>query len=227
MKRAILILVLFALLLSACGGGILPSRDLYTPSSRLVGHWKSYTVDGAEKFFSVVDPDTGQGTYTEYNPKDGTVSVMTYKIYNETSDGEKLTILAIAPDGTELPQMEFVLIKDGKQAQMLGYYFEYVDGKTKLDPSDEKPTPTSTQPSSVTVYKIIHDTGLYKDNTVESEQLAVLRIGHRLTPANGQSTPHCENLDAGGGMMIHSCYMKSLVTGESGWVISKWMSKID
>jgi|GEM_PF-3899836 hypothetical protein len=87
-------------------------------------------------------------------------------------------------------------------------------------------TPESTE-SKIIVYKVIHDTGLYKDNTVESEQLAILRIGHRLTPANGESTPYCENLDAGGGMIIHSCYMESLETGEKGWVISKWMSKVD
>jgi len=115
MRRTIQILVLFALLLSACGGG----RDLSTPSSRLVGHWKSNTIEGNEKFFSVVDPNTGKGTYTEYNPGDGTVSVMTYKIENEAPEGERLTILAISPDGTELPQEEFVLKKDGQHAQML------------------------------------------------------------------------------------------------------------
>ena len=87
-------------------------------------------------------------------------------------------------------------------------------------------TPEPTEPK-ITVYEVNHDTGLYKDNNADSEQLAVLRIGHRLTPANGQSTPQCESIDAGGGMTIHLCYMTSLETDESGWVISKWMTKVE
>jgi len=87
-------------------------------------------------------------------------------------------------------------------------------------------TPESKE-SKITVYEVNKDTGLYKDNNADSEQLAVLRIGHRLTPANGQSTPQCESIDAGGGMTIHLCYMTSLETDESGWVISKWMTKVE
>ena len=87
-------------------------------------------------------------------------------------------------------------------------------------------TPEPTEPK-ITVYEVNHDTGLYKDNTADSEQLDILRIGHRLTPANGQSTPQCESIDAGGGITIHLCYMTSLETDESGWVISKWMTKVE
>ena len=220
MKRTIFLLILFSLILSACGGGDV--RDLSTPSSRLVGHWKSKTVIGIEKFFSEVNPDTDEGTYTEYEPGNGTVSIMTYKIENEAPEGERLTILAISPDGTELPQEEFVLKKDGQHAQMLGYYFEYIDGMTGLNPSEIKPTYTP----SIPIYEIVKDTGLYETASADSEMQAVLLVGHRLTPRNGEAEPTCKDVDAGGGMIITSCYMESLSTGRSGWVIRKWMTRI-
>lgn len=233
LKTVVFVFVLFGLLLSACGGsgGLqapapgfdFSNRDLSIPSSRLVGHWKSNTVKGEEKYFSEINPETGEGIYTDYDPDSQAVTVMSYKIGNEDADGEKLIILATTEDGIELPSEEFVLNKDGQNTLMFGHYFSYIDEKTEFDLSELHP---DIQPErSDTIYVVIKDTGLYETADADSIMRAVLPVGYRLTPRNGEEEPDCKNVEAGGGMTITSCYMESLSTGQSGWVIKKWMTK--
>ena len=135
MKKLILIVVLASLLvLSACGN----SRDLATPSSRLVGHWvsdveisKGYQM---EYYFTEIDPATGKGLMTEYDPRDGTTFILTYVINSQTPEGEKIVILMTSPDGFEMPRTEFERAKDGLTAKMLGYTITYLDDKTEFVP---------------------------------------------------------------------------------------------
>ncbi len=135
MKKFIFIVVLASLLvLSACGN----SRDLSTPSSRLVGHWivdheieKGYRI---EYYFTEIDPATGKGLVTEYDPRDGTVFIMTYVINSQAPDGEKIEIIETTPDGMEMPQTEFEIAKDGLTAKMRKFTITYVDDKTEYEP---------------------------------------------------------------------------------------------
>ena len=135
MRKFFLAIVMTALLfISACGGG----RDLSTPSSRLVGHWisdheieKGYHI---EYYFSEIDPATGKGLVTEYDPRDGTVFILTYVINSQALEGEKLVILETAPDGMEIPRTEFEISKDGLTAKMRKFTITYVDEKTDFEP---------------------------------------------------------------------------------------------
>ncbi len=109
-------------------------RNLSTPSSRLVGHWRANTPLKIEYYFSEINPDTGEGTQTEYDPRDGTVFICEYKIFSETPDGKNLTILITAPDGSEIPSADFVIDGDGMNAQMRGFTITYLDNKTEYEP---------------------------------------------------------------------------------------------
>lgn len=235
MKKIVFVIVLFSLLLSACTGGgnvseqlslAFTGRDLSTPSSRLVGHWKSQTISGNEKFFSEIDQETGEGTYTDYDPGNGAVTVMTYKI-DKTSDSGKLTILATTSDGTELSPMEIITYEDGKSAMIVDSYFSYMNDKTEFDSSDIKPTKQQpTQTPAYGIYKVNKSTGLYESADADSDMRMALPEGYLLKPRNGESEPDCKDVNAGYGMIIHLCYMESISTGQAGWVIKKWMTKI-
>jgi hypothetical protein len=116
------------------GGG----RDLSTPSSRLVGHWrvireieKGYHI---EYYFSEIDSETGLGKQTEYDPRDGTVFICDYEISSESPDGEALRIFVSCPGYEEFDDFtEFVIQKDGLKAQMRKFFIEYVDDKTEYE----------------------------------------------------------------------------------------------
>jgi len=131
---SLVVMMIAVFIFSACGGG----RDLSSPSSRLVGHWiadheieKGYHI---EYYFSEIDPTTGKGLSTEYDPRDGTVFIMTYIINSQAPEGEKLEILETAPDGMEMPLTEFEIAKDGLTAKMRKFTITYVDDKTEYEP---------------------------------------------------------------------------------------------
>ena len=127
----LIVMTLAVLILSACSGG--GGRDLSTPSSRLVGHWRADTARKIEYYFSEINPDTGEGIQAEYDPKDGTVFICKYKINSEAPDGENLTILLTAPDGMEIPSADFVINEDGMNAKMRAYTIAYLDDKTEYE----------------------------------------------------------------------------------------------
>jgi hypothetical protein len=159
MKKTILVFSLIALLLSACNKTVstpiptptvspIPTptvsptptpigRDLSTPASRLVGHWQSdveiekgYHI---EYYFTEIDPATGKGLSTEYDPRYGTVFIMTYVIISQAPEGEKLVILETAPDGMQMPRTEFEIAKDGLTAKMRKFTITYIDDKTEYE----------------------------------------------------------------------------------------------
>lgn len=213
MKRTIFILALFTLLLSACGG-----RDLSTPSSRLVGRWMSMAEVPTEKYFSEINPRTGEGTYIEYNLRDGGVFIMTYMIISESPAGEKLTILYWGPDGTRFPYADLVVQDDGLRAKFRDYYIEYLDDKTEFDVTDHPR------------YRVVFPTSLFvspKNEFILSQPLSLDR-GTVVIPANGESTLYCvSKVELGVSPDIHACYMYSPVLGENGWVWDSDIKKLD
>lgn len=230
MRRTIRILVLFALLLSACAGG----RDLSTPSSRLVGHWisdheieKGYRI---EYFFTEIDSTTGKGLETEYDPRDGTVFIMTYVINSQAPEGEKLVILETAPDGMELPRAEFEIAKDGLTAKMRKFTITYIDDKTEFDPSDREPTDIPTQTPtidpSITIYQVATDNvGFYETPTDDIAQY-VLGMDDRLIPADGVFIAEC-TVAVREGKNRNMCHMYSPRLGVDGWVWRFMIVEVD
>lgn len=231
MKRTIFILVILALLLSACevGGN---SRDLSTPSSRLVGRWKSKAETATEKYFSEIDPDTGEGTYTEYNIKDGTVFIMKYMIISEAPGGEKLTILYTSPDGNRFPYADLVIQKDGLRAKFRDYYIEYIDGKTEFDVSDHGPIPTSVP---ITEYEVRGNyASLYEPSTSHIPRSAppdgeryTLLNGERLIPGDSASTAYCSKKAEEEDYLFGYCYVYSPRLGIEGWIMRMFLVEID
>lgn len=138
----LVVMMLAVFILSACGGG----RDLSTPSSRLVGHWrlKGTGVEG-EYYFGEIDKETGEGTFTSYSTKTGILVKGTYVVARETPEGEAIIIdytlygVEDPPDEySYLSEMDFEIAKDGLTGKELyGSIFntlEYVDDKTEYEP---------------------------------------------------------------------------------------------
>lgn len=223
MKRLNYLLALFALLLCACevGGS---SRDLSTPSSRLVGRWKSKAETATEMYFSEIDPDTGEGTFTEYNNKDGTVFIMKYMIISEAPGGEKLTILYTSPDGNRFPYADLVMQKDGLRARFRDYYIEYIDGKTEFDVSDHGPIPTLVP---VTEYEFWGSFGGIYEFKTSAVPLYTLDNGERLLPADGAPTAYCDKEQEDDFYYLGWCYMYSPRLGINGWVIRAFLEEAD
>jgi len=69
-----------------------PQRDLSTPSSRLVGHWRNVDYDD-EIYFSPIDPDLRIGTYRRRNKSDGSAGPpLWFKVIFEDPKGTQLVI---------------------------------------------------------------------------------------------------------------------------------------
>lgn len=142
MKKCLAVIMLAVFILSACSGGG-EERDLSTPSSRLVGHWRSInTVAMSEYYFGEIDEETGKGAFAEYGAKSGTLAKGTYKVVRETPEGEAITIIMIlfgyedsdVPFDIMNPETDLEVQEDGMKAKMRKYYIEYVDDKTEYEP---------------------------------------------------------------------------------------------
>jgi hypothetical protein len=122
-----IIAFLLTLVLTACG------RDLSTPSSRLVGHWRVNLPVNYEWYFSEIDSKTGEGTLTEYNPIDDSVGVGQYKIFSEEPDGYTVTIVYKGPVDNGFDTMDVIVVqKDGMSATIINLLtMDYIDNKTK------------------------------------------------------------------------------------------------
>ncbi len=135
MKKFIFILVLVSLLsLSACGN----SRDLSTPSSRLVGHWKAGGITSYEYYLTAIDKEIGEGKITLYKPNSGTVETGTYKIASEQPDGKAVEISVLwSGYGDSTPGMfYFEIPAEAMEARINGNYIEYIDDKTEYEPGN-------------------------------------------------------------------------------------------
>ncbi len=128
------VVMLAVFILSACGGG--GGRDLSSPSSRLVGHWRYTELNEENQFFiSEINPDTGEGNWTMYVPSSGEVVIFKYKILNEVPDGKNLTVLLTHQNGAAITP-ELVIEKDGLIAEILDADepLTYIDDKTEYQP---------------------------------------------------------------------------------------------
>lgn len=86
--RLTIFLLLSILLLTGCD-----QRDLSTPASRLVGHWRSRTF---EYYFSPVDPQTKDGVFIQ--DIEGIVLHGIYQIIDEELRGELLVFRFSVPE---------------------------------------------------------------------------------------------------------------------------------
>ena len=120
----LIIAVILMLILSGC------SRDLSTPSSRLVGHWVAETGVKTEYYYSEIDSKTKVGTLTEYDPRNGTVITCKYSIFTEAPDGENVTLEEACP-GDIAAIVDYVVKEDGTTALRMSTRMNYVDSKTK------------------------------------------------------------------------------------------------
>jgi hypothetical protein len=126
----LVVVVILLLTLSAC------SRNLSTPSTRLVGHWKTTVHPIEEVFISKVDTETGEGTFTVYVPSDGSVIVSHYEIFTEVPRGNEITLITKSPIGTE-NIIDVVVREDGLRATMYprktmeSIRLLYIDSETK------------------------------------------------------------------------------------------------
>lgn len=138
MKKYVCIIVLASLLLlSACHN----SRDLSTPSSRLVGHWRAInTATMSDYYFGEIDKETGKGSFAEYSARDGSLAKGTYKVVSETPEGEDITIVTtlFGYEDSDLPsslfQKDLIVQEDGLKAKYMKFYIEYIDDKTEYEP---------------------------------------------------------------------------------------------
>ena len=120
----LIIAVILTLILSGC------SRDLSTPSSRLVGHWVADTALKTEYYYSESDSRTQVGTLTEYDPRNGTVVSCKYDIFSEASNEENVTLEEACP-GEITMIVDYVVKEDGTTALRMSTRMNYVDTKTK------------------------------------------------------------------------------------------------
>jgi hypothetical protein len=120
----LIIAVILMLILSGC------SRDLSTPSSRLIGHWVAETGVKTEYYYSEIDSKTKVGTLTEYDPRNGTVVTCNYDIFTEVPNGENVTLEEACP-GDIAAIVDYVVKEDGTTALRMSTRMNYVDSKTK------------------------------------------------------------------------------------------------
>lgn len=120
----LIIALILMLILSGC------SRDLSTPSSRLVGHWVAETGVKTEYYYSEIDSKTKVGTLTEYDPRNGTVVTCNYDIFTEVPNGENVTLEEACP-GDIAAIVDYVVKEDGTTALRMSTRMNYVDSKTK------------------------------------------------------------------------------------------------
>lgn len=139
MKKTIFIFILFALLVSACGGGRDDERDLSTPASRLVGHWE-YREKNEEYFFSEMDRKTEEGNWTIYETDTGNVRYCIYRVLAQDKRGTSITATSITATSSPYGECDLIMgyvSEDGLSA--LGNLLEdgewvYVDDKTEYKP---------------------------------------------------------------------------------------------
>jgi len=116
-------------------------RDLSTPSSRLVGHWRNVN-GGADLYYDFIDPQLKVGTFIISN-RDGNFPTQ-FKVLSEEPSGKDLKIREFfsLDEGQESVDLQCCIPKDGqlmtkeytfKNGNSTLLLYRYVDGR--IDPS--------------------------------------------------------------------------------------------
>ena len=86
-------------------------------------------------------------------------------------------------------------------------------------------TPVATpEPASIPTFKVIKSTGLYSAFDVDADMIAELSVGTIVVPADNKKTFFCDSfIDAGMNFIL--CKVKVFGTGQTGWVLKKWVEE--
>jgi hypothetical protein len=85
-------------------------------------------------------------------------------------------------------------------------------------------TPKPIEEPKTPTYTVTKDTGLYDALNVSANVIADLSTGSKLIPANGATRLDCSSfVDAG--ITYELCKVEVVKTGQTGWVLKKWISK--
>jgi hypothetical protein len=92
---------------------------------------------------------------------------------------------------------------------------------------------SSNSSSSATVvaqgaplYRITKSTGLYPSTDMNAVEIEILGVGTLLKPAYNSDSFNCLAL-VENGLAYPQCYVEVIETGKTGWVLQKWMEKVD
>ncbi len=131
-KLLILILVIFCLsfALSACS-----QRDLSSPSTRIVGHWKFGPITSCncydEYYFSPIDEESSNGDLIVVSQ--GSTFYQKWQLISEEKEGESIMYRVynpITPDFFDINDLS--VLKDGlSMINEYGKSYIYVDNKIK------------------------------------------------------------------------------------------------
>lgn len=129
MKRKIGYLVFFLVILGILLVGC-NTRDLSSPSSRIIGHWRSKSVD---YYFQPINKDTLIGNLIIVN--DGISYFSRWKLISEERGGELIGIQFFDP---LIYNIEYIIPKNGLEirtpngsANLYPILFTFVDNKSK------------------------------------------------------------------------------------------------
>jgi len=136
---AVMMLAVFTL--SACTGGkeareAGEERDLSTPSSRIVGHWK-FIDEPVEHCYGEIDKETREGEFTTWRPETGeTGPTHTYKIIEEDLMNNSLTLWIRDSSNEYLYIVDLDGISMKRPSGIKTLYFAYIDDDTDCNPEN-------------------------------------------------------------------------------------------
>lgn len=83
---------------------------------------------------------------------------------------------------------------------------------------------TSTERATSPTYEVTKSTGLYSEFDIDADMIAELSVGTLLVPADGKHSLYCDSF-TDSGMTFTLCKVKIIETGETGWVLKKWIEE--
>jgi hypothetical protein len=146
---AVLVLAIF--FLSACANvsseGRVSNgeiRDLSTPSTRLVGHWRAeLDKETYDFYYGEIDPESGKGLWELCGTSDSLDSIGTYTKLSEDTNGKALTLLFYDILYDESKEWQFEIPNNGLTAKISSTLFTYIDDKTENTIERDLTTPSS------------------------------------------------------------------------------------
>lgn len=130
-------------IISICISLLYSQRDLSTPSSRLIGHWKTPLANNREAhwFFSKINLDTKSAEVIMIDASTGKTNRVQYRIFNEDTLKEEVVTQLVGDKGYK---ETYIIPKDGlsfkmqfisKKGKPCVLHAEYVDDQ--VEPGEE------------------------------------------------------------------------------------------